>query len=185
MKGVAPTLDSSTIVLLGISAATTVTARSIDISDAEKRNWLRHQNDFGKNFFLDIVSDETGPSIHRFQTIVFNAVFGIWFIYAVQYNMYNNNCTLYLANQQWFAECTKMPLNYLIPPIAQNNLILLGVSSAMYAALKTTENRTATIQAENKKSDESTTDTYKSSGSNPSNQIINSPIPQQGEINHP
>jgi hypothetical protein len=73
MKGAAPTLDISTVILLGISAATTATAKAIDISDAEKNEGIRHQDDFGKNFFLDILSDGT-VSVHRFQTIVFNCV---------------------------------------------------------------------------------------------------------------
>ena len=34
--GMAPTLDSSTVILIGISTATTATARVIDISDEEK-----------------------------------------------------------------------------------------------------------------------------------------------------
>jgi hypothetical protein len=133
MKGTAPTLDISTVILLGISAATTATAKAIDISDANRYDRLRHQNDFGKNFFLDILSDATGVSVHRFQTVVFNCVFGIWFINAFLHNLLNNEA-----------------LNAIIPPIANNNLILLGVSSATYAALKATENQTATIEAKNK-----------------------------------
>ena len=133
MRGTAPTLDISTVILLGISAATTATAKAIDISDAEKYERIRHQDDFGKNFFLDILSDSTGVSVHRFQTVVFNCVFGIWFINAFLHNLLNN------------AE-----LNSIIPPVANNNLILLGVSSATYAALKVTENQTATIEAKNK-----------------------------------
>ena len=53
-KGVAPTLHMSTVILLGISSATTVTAVAIDLSD-QQQEISRHQNDFGKNFFLDIL----------------------------------------------------------------------------------------------------------------------------------
>ena len=133
MRGTAPTLDISTVILLGISAATTATAKAIDISDAEKFDRIRNQNDFGKNFFLDILSDGTGVSVHRFQTVVFNCVFGIWFINAFLHNLLNST-----------------PLDSIIPPVANNNLILLGVSSATYAALKVTENQTATIEAKNR-----------------------------------
>jgi hypothetical protein len=133
MKGTAPTLDISTVILLGISAATTATAKAIDISDADRYDRLRHQDDFGKNFFLDILSDATGVSVHRFQTVVFNCVFGIWFISAFLHNLSNSES-----------------LNAIIPPIANNNLILLGLSSATYAALKVTENQTATIEAKNR-----------------------------------
>ena len=133
IRGEAPTLDISTVILLGISAATITAARAIDISDIEKTNSIRHQNDTGKNFLLDILSDESGVSIHRFQTLVLNMSFGIWFIYAFLHNLIHGAAT-----------------NNLIPIISQNNLILLGLSSATYAALKTTENKTATVQAENK-----------------------------------
>jgi len=133
IRGTAPTLDISTVILLGISAATTATANAIDISDAEKYDRIRHQNDFGKNFFLDILSDSTGVSVHRFQTVVFNCVFGIWFIDAFLQNLSKG-----------------VEINSIIPPIANNNLILLGVSSATYAALKATENQTASIEAKNK-----------------------------------
>jgi len=133
MRGTAPTLDISTVILLGISAATTATAKAIDISDAEKYDRIRNQDDFGKNFFLDILSDGTGVSVHRFQTVVFNCVFGIWFINAFLHNLLNN-----------------ADLNLIIPPVANNNLILLGVSSATYAALKATENQTASIEAKNR-----------------------------------
>ena len=133
MRGTAPTLDMSTVILLGISAATTATAKAIDISDAEKDERIRNQDGFGKNFFIDILSDGTGVSVHRFQTVVFNAVFGIWFIAAFLHNLLNNAA-----------------IDSIIPPVANNNLILLGVSSATYAALKVTENQTATIEAKNR-----------------------------------
>ena len=77
-----PDLQYSTIVLLGISAATTTTARMIDVSD-QANALVRHQDQRTGSFFLDIVSDQKGVSIHRFQTILFNAVFGIWFITQV------------------------------------------------------------------------------------------------------
>lgn len=134
-KGIAPTLNSSTVILLGISAATTATARVIDLSDEEKLT-LRHQDDFGKNFFLDILSDQNGVSVHRFQTIVFNAVFGVWFITEVLKNL--KSCSL--------PAC----IDSIMPLILDNNLILLGLSSATYAALKMTENKSGEIIAEKK-----------------------------------
>jgi hypothetical protein len=148
-KGVPPTLDSSTIILLGISTGTTAMARTIDVSDMERLGRIRrHQDDFGKYFLIDIMSDETGVSIHRMQTVLFNAVFGIWFIYGFLHNLSANDCNLYINSPDWFAACNKDHIDYLIPPISQNNLILLGVSSAAYAALKTTENPSANPQAD-------------------------------------
>jgi len=140
-KGIAATLNSSTVILLGISAATTATARVIDMSDQEKSNW-RHQDDFGKNFLLDILSDNNGVSVHRFQTVVFNVVFGVWFIRAVLNNLVID-CGAYIADAGLLKLCKSDTINYIMPPITDNNLILLGLSSATYAALKMTENSAA------------------------------------------
>ena len=38
-------------------------------------------------------------------------------------------------------DCANHPLNYFMPVISNNNLILMGLSSGTYAALKTTENK--------------------------------------------
>jgi hypothetical protein len=63
-------------------------------------------------------------SIHRLQTVILNFVFGLWFVNAV------------LCNMQCGIE-----LNLIIPHLNNNSLILLGLSSGTYAALKTTENK--------------------------------------------
>lgn len=123
-KGIIPTFDTSTIILLGISAATTATGRIIDDSDKSK-GILRIQNQNSDNFILDILSDSNGVSIHRFQTVIFNLSFGIWFICTVLYNL--NHFT--------------GSVNNIIPVMVENNLILLGLSSGTYAAIKTTENK--------------------------------------------
>lgn len=123
-RGEAPNLHYSTLVLLSISMATTATARVIDVSDEQNPAIFRHQDQTGTNFFLDILSDQSGPSIHRFQTLVFNAVFGVWFISTVNK-----------------ALGTGVSVDDIIPVVTENNLILLGMSSAAYAALKTTENK--------------------------------------------
>jgi hypothetical protein len=124
-KGDAPTLHGSELILLGISAATTATARMIDLSDEQRADITRHQDSFGKNFILDILSDQSGPSIHRLQAVIFNAVFGVWFVYKVVQGLND------VANDK----------DNIMPVISENNLILLGLSSATYAALKTTENK--------------------------------------------
>ncbi len=127
--------------MIGISAATTATAPVIDISDQEKYVWT-HQDGFGKNFLLDILSDQNGVSVHRFQTIVFNAVFGIWFIHAVLNNLIVYDCSSYKEDARLLELCLNNKVHYIMPPISDNNLILLGLSSATYAALKMTENKT-------------------------------------------
>lgn len=126
-NSVAPVFDESVLILLGISAGTIATARVIDISDDTAEGIFRHQDSIGKNFFLDILCDESGVSIHRFQTLLFNLVFGCWFIIEVNAGL--NKC--------FSKECA----NEIMPIILPNNLILLALSSAMYVLLKSTENR--------------------------------------------
>lgn len=121
-----PDLTESTLYLLGISSATTTAAALIDISDQNNTTITSlNQNDNGTNFFLDILSDKKGVSIHRFQTVVFNIVFGVWFIKT------------FITNLQ----IGTVALDNLIPDFSNNNLILLGLSSGLYAALKTVENK--------------------------------------------
>jgi hypothetical protein len=128
--GAAPTFYESTLILLGISAATTTAARIIDRSDqptiqSNPPKPIRIQDQSSEGFLLDILSDGGGVSIHRFQTVIFNLAFGIWFICTVFYYLKN-----YPGN-----------INLIMPDITQNNLILLGISSATYAVLKTDENK--------------------------------------------
>lgn len=124
-KGIVPVFDTSIIILLGISSVTTATGRLIDVSEQQNTAIVRSQNQESQNFVLDILSDTGGVDIHRFQTVVFNLSFGIWFICTVLYYLGN-----YPGN-----------VNDIIPVVSTNNLILLGVSSGTYAALKTTENK--------------------------------------------
>ena len=138
-----PSLHYSTLVLLGISAATITVARSIDVNDANNQAAVRHQNQPSESFLTDILSDQEGISIHRLQAVVFNALFGIWFIGSVLYNLGagHDPCAMYAAGTQDAINCRQVPLDYIMPVISDNNLILLGLSSATYAAMKTTENK--------------------------------------------
>lgn len=123
-----PSLDTSTLILLGISSATIASARIADLSDQSNPKVLRNQDQGSDGFFLDILSDGTGVSIHRFQTVVFNITFGFWFL------------------SQVFSNIPDSDINEIIPVISTNNLILLGLSSGTYAALKTTENKSTQRQ---------------------------------------
>jgi len=137
-----PDLWPSTVILLGISGATTVAARTMDVSDINA-GVARHQDLGSQNFLLDILSDNNGVSIHRFQTIVFNLVFGAWFISSVLHNIGN----------------ASININSIIPDIATNNLILLGVSAATYAAMKSTENSSSTGNIQQAATNNTTTTT--------------------------
>lgn len=130
-KGI-PAIYNSTLYLLGISSATTAAARMIDSSDQSNTSGLRHQDSSSVNFLVDILSDENGISIHRFQAVLFNLLFGGWFIYNVIYNLSLQN------------------VDSIIPDIQPNYLVLLSLSSVTYTAIKISENsnRTPTDQPE-------------------------------------
>jgi hypothetical protein len=124
-----PVFDQSTIILLGISVATTATAKVIDISDQSNPKVNPANLNLGSdNFILDILSDQNGVTVHRLQTVLFNFIFGIWFILKV----WNNIAML---------PSGKLDASHIIPIMDANNLLLLGLSSGTYAAMKATENK--------------------------------------------
>jgi hypothetical protein len=141
--GHAPNLHHSTLVLLGISAGTTAVARVIDLGDQQNPLIFRHQDIKTSNFFLDILSDQNGISIQRFQAVIFHAVFGIWFMASVLGNLGDPGFCIadFAKGDPNLAQCLLHSTDFLIPIVSDNNLILLGLSSATYAALKVTENK--------------------------------------------
>jgi hypothetical protein len=151
--GHAPNLHSSTLVLLGISAGTTAVARVIDLADQQNPLVFRHQDLKTNNFFLDLLSDQNGVSIQRFQALIFNAVFGIWFIASVLGNLGDPNYCLndFAKGDPNLAQCLLHSTDFLIPIVTENNLILLGLSQATYAALKITENKGTASETLNEK----------------------------------
>lgn len=157
-SGKIPTLDTSTLLLLSIGALTTASARMVDLSDeasqAKKMATLpaAPPTDPGQagnptptvavvvsplskdmeseGFWLDILSDKNGVSIHRLQVVVFNILFGAWFIYQSVFQL------------KGIGPMTPIDvLSSIMPVISENNLILLGLSAGTYVAIKTTENK--------------------------------------------
>jgi len=122
-----PTFNQHVLILLGISSATTVTARLTDISDKARYDAEGLSQNFpGQNFMVDILSDNNGVSIHRLQAVVFNIVIGFWFIHQTLANM---------------VASPAIGMDNILPDLSPNNLILMGLSAGTYAALKMTENK--------------------------------------------
>ncbi|MCX6155256.1 MAG: hypothetical protein NT007_13965 [Candidatus Kapabacteria bacterium] len=109
-------LSNTALILLGISAGTLGVGRIIDIGQ-ENKDSERHQNQNSDGFLTDILSDENGISIHRFQSVIFNIIFGLIFIFLV-------------------LNSKKMP------DFSEIQLTLMGISSGTYIGLKATENTT-------------------------------------------
>lgn len=124
-----PSINSTTLALLGIGLGTTTFARVVDntqVNQAVANGTARHQNETSQGFLTDLLSDETGISIHRFQAFVFNVIFGVTFFIDF-FNM-----------------------KYILPTYDSQQLLLLGISSGAYVAIKMNENgikNTAAIQS--------------------------------------
>lgn len=111
---VLPDLNNTVLALLGISLGTTATSKII--SNQQVTTGVRSTNVSSRNFVLDILSDENGVSVHRFQAVIFNIIFGISF----------------------YIQFIKSG-SYIFPEYDTAQLAILGVSSAGYIALKMNE----------------------------------------------
>jgi len=74
-------LNKTALALLGISIGTAVVAKNIDTTQLNNPN--RHQNGGSGGFFLDILSDENGISVHRFQAVLFTVIAVVIYINKV------------------------------------------------------------------------------------------------------
>ena len=145
--GIIPTFNNSTLYLLGISSVTTVSGTLTDISDQSNPGLTNlAQNMKGTSLLYDILSDKNGMNIHRFQTFLFNLIFGVLFTYtAYQQLLLTPACKSGASSAEIKAwvDCITNYANQEMPVVTTNNLILMGASSGLYAALKTTENKQA------------------------------------------
>jgi hypothetical protein len=115
-------INTTALIMMGISAGTLATGTLLDISEIEA-GIVRTQNEPSSgNFFIDILSDSSGISIHRFQNVVWTVVAIIIYIYR-----YNN------ANGPG---C--------LPELDYTLVALTGISSATYLTLKNKENLPST-----------------------------------------
>ena len=113
-------IDPVNFVLLGIAGSTTAFAKMIDNSQQDNQGKGIPQQDYpSSGFFMDIISDEKGVSIHRLQNVIWTVVVGVIYISAVFDKKLLPDHTI----------------------ISKELLGLMGVSAGAYIGLKTTENR--------------------------------------------
>jgi hypothetical protein len=114
-------LNPTCLVLLGISSITTISGRMVDTRDHADPEITRSQDLHPSQGLLnDILSDNHGLSMHRFQSLVFNIAYGLAFVVEVFSN----------------------PLKGSFPVYDASVLAMLGVSSAAFLAMKMSENKT-------------------------------------------
>ncbi|HEX2630686.1 MAG TPA: hypothetical protein VHM26_16835, partial [Chitinophagaceae bacterium] len=116
------------VLLLGGGLAVSIFGKVIDNTQMQQDSGAvpsRHQDiEPSKGLLTDILSDDTGISIHRFQSVILNVLFGIGFIVAFCQNM-SASLFPFIDFENW-------------------QLALLGVSSGAYLGFKTNENPPAT-----------------------------------------
>lgn len=118
-------MNSTALTLIGISAGTTVAGRVIDNSQGNDASVAMHQDDASEGFWMDILSDQNGVSIHRFQAVLFNIAFGFAFI-SQFINSISGTIVIGTAIE--------------LPTFDSTTLGLIGISSATYVTLKFNEN---------------------------------------------
>ncbi|MFT3704310.1 MAG: hypothetical protein QM802_18220 [Agriterribacter sp.] len=110
-------INKTALVLMGIFAGTAVASTIMDKNEMSD-NRPRHQNTPSQGFFIDILSDENGISLHRFQNFA-------WTIIAIIVYLYKLSGAV---------------AGSALPELSDTLLALTGISSATYLALKTKEN---------------------------------------------
>ncbi len=124
LTGVLPPLNATAIGLLGLSVFVYGAGKVIDNRQMQVNKGSRSQdadaNQAKPNFLEDILSDDNGISIHRFQALIFNIAFGVVFIAIFIEGIGNRKYP--------FADFTDIQFT------------LMGISSATYLGLKTAEN---------------------------------------------
>jgi hypothetical protein len=125
VTGVLLPLNVTSVLLLGFGALVYGAGKIIDNRQIAMAKGTRNQDLGGQNpespdFIKDILSDDNGISIHRFQAVVFNVVFGIGFI--------------------GFFIKSLIQHKYPLPDFTEWQFALIGISSATYLGLKAAEN---------------------------------------------
>jgi hypothetical protein len=110
-------INKTALVLMGIFAGTTVASSIIDKKEIND-NRPRHQNSPSEGFFVDILSDDSGISLHRFQNFVWTIIAMVIYIYRVINT--TGGCIL--------------------PELSDTLLTLTGISSATYIVMRSKEN---------------------------------------------
>jgi hypothetical protein len=140
--GNAPDVNTNIMLLLGISAATTTTALVIDNM---QMNYPRHQNQLSEGFWSDILSDENGISVHRFQNVLFTIVGMLIYIYKA-FHLGDTFSLSALASLEHALKLKGLDLHWhqalwsSLPDLGTTLLGLMGISSSAYLGVKITEN---------------------------------------------
>jgi len=111
-------INKTALVLMGIGTGILTASAIMDKREALD-NRPRHQNRPSKGFFLDILSDDNGVSIHRFQNFVWTSIAMIVYIMKVAH--VQSGC--------------------LMPELSDTLLALTGISGVTFLTMRASENK--------------------------------------------
>jgi len=111
-----PELNNTNLILLGMAVGTSAAGKIID--DSQKLNEDRSQDHPSHSFFVDILSDKNGVSIHRLQNVIWTLIVGMIYI-------------------QFVAKDGSLPDETVI---TTQLLTLMGISTTAFVGIKATEN---------------------------------------------
>ena len=111
-------ISKTALVLMGIGTGILTASAIIDKREMQDHR-LRHQNRPSQGFFVDILSDDNGISIHRFQNFVWTAIAMIVYVNKVAH--VENGCVL--------------------PELSDTLLALTGISGLTFLTMRATENK--------------------------------------------
>jgi len=113
-------INKTALVLMGIGTGILTASAIIDKREMQDHR-PRHQNKPSEGFFVDILSDEYGVSIHRFQNLVWTAIAMIVYVSKVAH--VQNGC--------------------IMPELSDTLLALTGISGVTFLTMRATENKPA------------------------------------------
>ena len=99
-------ITASILVLLGINGVTGLAAVTMDGENAPKTE--------SKSFLTDIISDPTGPKLHRIQVVIWTCLLAVIFAWNVVWN-------------------------FVFVEFDTNLLLLMGIANSMYLGFKHSE----------------------------------------------
>jgi hypothetical protein len=124
ITGVLLPLNATSALLMGFGAIVYGFGKIIDSRQIQENKGKRNQDIGAQNtnpdFIKDILSDDNGISIHRFQAVLFNLIFGVGFI-------------------AYFIKAL-MAYKYPLADFNDWQFALMGISSTAYLGMKATEN---------------------------------------------
>lgn len=112
-------VNSTAVILLGAGILVYSGGKIIDQRQSANLGGKAIPQFKTEGWYVDVISDETGINMHRFQSFIFNILFGVGYVV-----MFMNNVKA---------------CDFPFPDFSEWQLALLGISSAAYLGMKTTE----------------------------------------------